>query len=151
MRVKDFLKAGHTPSLLCAFGYFDISFMVWVLLGPLAAFIAADLGLDLKQDAFRVTLISAVPLLGGSVLRLVLGLMTDRIGPRRTGLIGLSVTLVPLLIGWQIADSYGWVLVVGLLLGVAGASFAAALPLASRWYPPQYQGLAMGIAGTDEQ
>jgi NNP family nitrate/nitrite transporter-like MFS transporter len=89
----------------------------------------------------------AIPLLGGSVLRLVLGLMTDHIGARRTGIIGLALTLVPLLIGWLWADSYPMLLLVGLMLGVAGASFAAALPLASRWYPPQYQGMAMGIAG----
>src|SRR5207249_3920653 len=56
-------------------------------------------------------------------------------------------TLVPLLLGWLWAGSFWQLLVVGLLLGVAGASFAAALPLASRWYPPRYQGLALGIAG----
>ena len=89
----------------------------------------------------------AVPLLGGAVLRLVLGVLTDHIGARRTGIIGLALTLVPLLLGWLWADSFRKMLLVGLLLGVAGASFAAALPLASRWYPPQYQGLAMGIAG----
>ncbi|ANB61709.1 MFS transporter [Anoxybacteroides amylolyticum] len=49
--------------------------------------------------------------------------------------------------GWKFADHLSELYVVALLLGVAGASFAAALPLASRWYPPQYQGLAMGIAG----
>src|SRR5262245_19384675 len=49
--------------------------------------------------------------------------------------------------GWLWADSFSKVLLMGLPLGVAGASFAVALPLASRWYPPQYQGLAMGIAG----
>src|SRR5205807_4349828 len=80
-------------------------------------------------------------------LRVVLGLMTDHIGARRTGLIGLTLTLIPLLLGWLWADGYAQILVVGLLLGVAGASFAAALPLASRWYPPEYQGMAMGIAG----
>src|SRR5262249_23299569 len=69
------------------------------------------------------------------------------VGARKTGLIGLALTLVPLLAGWLWADSFPRVLLVGLMLGVAGASFAAALPLASRWYPPQYQGLAMGIAG----
>jgi NNP family nitrate/nitrite transporter-like MFS transporter len=62
-------------------------------------------------------------------------------------LIGLTLTVVPLLLGWLWADSFEKMLVVGAMLGVAGASFAAALPLASRWYPPQYQGLAMGIAG----
>jgi NNP family nitrate/nitrite transporter-like MFS transporter len=89
----------------------------------------------------------AVPLLGGSILRPVLGLLTDHIGARRTGLLGLATTAVPLLLGWLWVDSIWKMLVVGVLLGVAGASFAAALPLASRWYPPSYQGLAMGIAG----
>src|SRR6267154_396600 len=82
----------------------------------------------------------AVPMLGGALLRLVLGVLTDHIGARRTGILGLVLTLVPLLLGWLWVDSFATVLLVGLLLGVAGASFAAALPLASRWYPPQYQG-----------
>ena len=54
---------------------------------------------------------------------------------------------MPLLIGWKVASSLEHFYIVGLLLGIAGASFAVALPLASGWYPPQYQGLAMGIAG----
>jgi NNP family nitrate/nitrite transporter-like MFS transporter len=143
MHLRSFLKAGHTPSLVCAFLYFDISFMVWVLLGALANSIAPDLDLNDAERGFML----AVPLLGGSILRLVLGLLTDHIGARRTGIIGLTLTLLPLLLGWLWADSFSKVLLVGLLLGVAGASFAAALPLASRWYPPQYQGMAMGIAG----
>jgi NNP family nitrate/nitrite transporter-like MFS transporter len=117
--------------------------MVWVLLGALANAIVDQLRLN---DAQRGLMI-AVPLLGGALLRLVLGVLTDRLGARRTGLIGLTLTVVPLLLGWLWADDFGEVLCVGLLLGVAGASFAVALPLASRWYPPRYQGLAMGIAG----
>src|SRR5260370_27534153 len=73
--------------------------------------------------------------------------MTERCGGRRTGLIGLSVSLIPLALGWQLANTYGQFLALGLLLGVAGASFASALPLASGWYPPEHRGLAMGIAG----
>lgn len=143
MQLRGFLKAGHTPTLLCAFLYFDISFMVWVLLGALANSIVPDFGLNEAQRGLML----AVPLLGGSLLRLVLGVMTDCIGARRTGIMGLALTLVPLLVGWLWADSYAALLLVGLMLGVAGASFAAALPLASRWYPPQYQGMVMGIAG----
>ncbi len=143
MNVRDFLKAGHPPSLLAAFMYFDISFMVWVLLGALANSIVPDFQMSETQRGLLV----AVPLLGGAILRLVLGPLTDHIGARKTGLIGLILTLIPLLLGWLWADSFEKMLVVGLLLGVAGASFAVALPLASRWYPPQYQGLAMGIAG----
>jgi NNP family nitrate/nitrite transporter-like MFS transporter len=143
MDFRGFAKAGHWPSLLSAFLYFDTSFMVWVLLGALANSIVPDFELN---DAER-GLMLAIPLLGGSILRLVLGLMTDHIGARQTGIIGLVLTLLPLLMGWIWADSFPKILLVGLLLGVAGASFAAALPLASRWYPPEYQGMAMGIAG----
>jgi NNP family nitrate/nitrite transporter-like MFS transporter len=143
MQRRDFLRSGHWPTLLSAFLYFDISFMVWVLIGALGNSIAQDLGLDDAQKG----LVVAIPLLGGSLLRLVLGLLTDRIGARRTGMIGLALTLVPLLLGWRFVTSMSDLLIVGLMLGVAGASFAVALPLASRWYPPEHQGLAMGIAG----
>ncbi|HXG12410.1 MAG TPA: MFS transporter [Gemmataceae bacterium] len=143
MPLRGFLKAGHTPTLVCAFLYFDVSFMVWMLLGALANSIVPHFGLNEAQRGLMV----AVPLLGGALLRLVLGLLTDHIGARRSAILGLVLTVVPLLLGWLWADSFGKVLLVGLLLGVAGASFAAALPLAGRWYPPQYQGLAMGIAG----
>lgn len=143
MSLRDFRKAGHPPTLLSAFLYFDVSFMVWVILGPLGPFI----GETYKLSATQKGLLTAVPLLGGSFFRPVLGWMTERFGGRKTGLVGLTVTLLPLMLGWQVAHSFSAFLAVGLLLGVAGASFAAALPLASGWYPPQYQGLAMGIAG----
>src|SRR5713226_8077309 len=143
MQLRGFLKTGHTPTLFCAFLYFDISFMVWVLLGALANSIVPEFGLNEAQRGLML----AIPLLGGSILRIVLGLLTDHIGARRTGILGLVLTLLPLLLGWLWADSFPKILLVGLLLGVAGASFAAALPLASRWYPPEYQGIAMGIAG----
>src|SRR6185369_15638348 len=55
--------------------------------------------------------------------------------------------LLPLVIGWKFASSLHYFYALGLLLGIAGASFAVALPLAGTWYPPEYQGLAMGIAG----
>jgi NNP family nitrate/nitrite transporter-like MFS transporter len=143
MNLRDFRRVGHLPTLFCSFLYFDISFMVWVILGALANAIVPDYGLSPGQKGLMV----AVPLLGGALLRIPLGVMTDRLGGRRTGMIGLTLTAAPLLLGWLWADSFSDMLLVGLLLGVAGASFAVALPLASRWYPPQYQGLAMGIAG----
>ncbi len=143
MSLRGFRKAGHAPTLLSAFLYFDVSFMVWVMLGPLGPFIGEAMKLTTSQKG----MLTAVPLLGGSFFRPILGFMTERIGGRKTGMIGLGLTLIPLLLGWQFADSYGQFLALGLLLGVAGASFAAALPLASAWYPPEYQGLAMGIAG----
>ncbi len=143
MSVESFRKAGHWPTLLAAFLYFDVSFCVWYLLGPLANFVAEELHLSVTETGFLV----ATPLLGGSLLRLVMGALTDRLGPRRTGLLGIALTFVPLALGWLLADSLPRVFLMALLLGVPGASFAVALPLASRWYPPRYQGLVMGIAG----
>jgi NNP family nitrate/nitrite transporter-like MFS transporter len=140
---RRFLESGHLPTLIGALLYFDISFMVWVLLGPLAPFLREEFGLTATQQGFLV----ALPLLGGSCFRPLLGMLGDRIGGRRAGLIGLVVTVVPLALGWQVADRVEHFYVIGMLLGVAGASFAVALPLASRWYPPEHQGLAMGIAG----
>jgi NNP family nitrate/nitrite transporter-like MFS transporter len=142
-KTTSFMKSGHLPTLIGSFLYFDISFMVWVLLGGLGNYIATDLGLSPTQKG----LMTAIPLLSGAALRLVLGYMADEIGGRKTGLIGMALTLIPLMCGWLWMNSLSEVYLVGLLLGVAGASFAVALPLASRWYPPEHQGLAMGIAG----
>jgi NNP family nitrate/nitrite transporter-like MFS transporter len=143
MRIKDFMKSGHPPTLFSAFLYFDISFMVWVLIGVLGAYISKDFGLTATQKGFM----AAVPLLGGSIVRIPLGLMVDHIGPKKTGIIGQIIVLVPLLGVWIFARDFNALLSFGLLLGIAGGSFAVALPLASRWYPPQHQGVALGIAG----
>jgi MFS transporter, NNP family, nitrate/nitrite transporter len=141
---KEFLKAGHTPTLFAAFFYFDMAFMVWVVLGPLGVQAAADLQLNAAQKGLMV----AVPLLAGAVLRVVNGLLVDRIGPKTTGLIGQVIVIAGLLTAWFSGiHSFTQVVLLGVVLGVAGASFAVALPLASRWYPPQYQGIALGIAG----
>jgi len=141
---RSFWQAGHTPTLLAAFLYFDMSFMVWYLLGPLQVPLAQALQLDTQQRAMVV----AVPILSGAVLRLFLGMLADRIGARRTGLLAQGAVIVALLAAWRLGiDTYAQAIVLGLALGIAGASFAVALPLASRWYPPQHQGTAMGIAG----
>ena len=143
MDKKSFARSGHLPTLVSAFLYFDISFMVWVLFGPMTPFIAEQLHLSATQKG----LLTAVPLLGGSFFRPILGLLADRWGGRRVGLTGLVLTLVPLVLGWQFASQLWQLYMVGFLLGIAGASFAVALPLAGRWYPAEHQGLAMGIAG----
>ncbi|MGI4745753.1 MAG: nitrate/nitrite transporter [Janthinobacterium lividum] len=141
---KAFLKAGHLPTLFSAFFYFDMAFMVWVLLGPLGVQIAHTLHLNPAQKGLMV----AVPILSGALLRVVAGLLVDRLRPKRTGIIAQCIVLVTLLAVWLFGiPSYSAVLILGVLLGVAGASFAVALPLASRWYPPKYQGIALGIAG----
>ncbi len=143
MNKKSFATSGHLPTLFSAFLYFDVSFMVWVLFGPMTPFIADQMHLTATQKG----LLTAIPLLGGSFFRPILGLLADRIGGRRAGLIGLTLTLVPLILGWHYASTLWHFYVIGFLLGIAGASFAVALPLAGRWYPAEHQGLAMGIAG----
>jgi len=141
---REFLKAGHLPTLLSAFFYFDMSFMVWVMLGPLAVQISQDLHLNAAQKGFMV----ALPVLAGALLRVVNGILVDHLRPRRAGLIGQVVVIVGLAVAWSVGvTSYAGTLWLGVILGVAGASFAVALPLASRWYPPQFQGTALGIAG----
>jgi NNP family nitrate/nitrite transporter-like MFS transporter len=133
---------GHKPTVFAAFLHFDLSFMIWVLLGALGVSISESLGLSAAQKGLMV----AVPILSGSVMRIPLGLLSDRFGGRRVGIAMLLALYVPLLAGWRAGTSLGVLIAVGLMLGVAGASFAVVLPLASRWYPPERQGLVMGIA-----
>ncbi len=141
---RDFWKSGHTPTLLSAFLYFDIAFMVWVMLGPLGVQIAATLELTAAQKGMMV----ATPVLAGALLRILMGLLVDHLKPKKAGLIGQVVVMAALLWAWLFGiHSYREILILGAALGFAGASFAVALPLASRWYPPQHQGTALGIAG----
>ncbi|MEC5399626.1 nitrate/nitrite transporter [Uliginosibacterium sp. H1] len=141
---KSFLQAGHTPTLLAAFLYFDLAFMVWVLLGPLGVQIAADLGLTPAQKGLMV----ATPLLTGALLRIVMGVLVDQLKPKLAGAIGQVIVMAALFFAWHFGiHSFNEVLVLAAFLGVAGSSFAVALPLASRWYPPEHQGTALGIAG----
>lgn len=141
---SGFWASGHVPTLIAAFLYFDFAFMVWVLLGPLAPDIARALALTPAQKGLMV----AVPTLAGAALRVVNGLLVDRIGPKRSGAISQVIVIAGLFAGWTLGvTSFAGTLALGVVLGFAGASFAIALPLASRWYPPAHQGKAMGLAG----
>ena len=144
MEKSSFWKAGHTPTLLASFFYFDLSFMVWVILGPLAVQIAGDLHLTAAQKGLMV----ATPLLSGALLRIVMGVLVDHLKPKKAGIIGQVIVMGGMLWAW-LGDlsTYHAMLALGVLLGFAGAAFAVALPLASRWYPPEHQGTALGIAG----
>ncbi len=140
----SFWKAGHTPTLIAAFLYFDLAFMVWVLLGPLAPMIAKTLMLTPAEKGLMV----ATPTLMGALLRVVNGLLVDRIGPKLSGAISQVIVIIGLFTAWAMGiDSFEGTLALGVVLGFAGASFAIALPLASRWYPAEHQGKAMGLAG----
>lgn len=144
MNLKAFKESGHWPTLLTSFLYFDFSFMVWTMLGVLGLYIAEALHLSVGQKTTMV----AVPILAGAVLRILLGFLVDRIGAKNTGLLSQTTVILALAAAWQFGlPNYGMTLVMGLALGVAGASFAVALPQAGRWYPPKMQGAVMGLAG----
>lgn len=141
---SSFWKAGHAPTLFAAFLYFDLSFMVWYLLGPLAVQIATDLQLTTQERGLLV----ATPILAGAILRVIMGWLADRLSPKTAGLIGQCLVIIALALAWRLGiHSFEQALLLGVGLGVAGASFAVSLPLASQWYPAQHQGKAMGIAG----
>lgn len=151
MNLKALRHEGHWPTLLAAFLYFDFSFMVWTMLGPLAPEINETMvahqgaGMDPNQIA---TLL-ALPILSGALLRIVLGFFVDRIGAKKTALIAQSIVIAALFYTWMKAEAitYHELLVVALALGLAGASFAVALPQAGQWYPPHLQGVVLGLAG----
>jgi NNP family nitrate/nitrite transporter-like MFS transporter len=144
LKFSSLRTAGHWPTLLTAFLYFDFSFMVWTVLGPLGAQIGDSLGLSDAQRGLMV----AVPTLAGAVLRIVLGLLVDRIGGKNTGLLAQIIVMAGLTYAWIFGlSSFTATICFGAILGFAGASFAVALPQAGRWYPPHMQGLVMGLAG----
>ncbi len=144
MKLSDLKHSGHWPTLLTAFLYFDFSFMAWTVLGALGAQIGESLHLDAGQNGLMV----ATPILGGAILRLVLGLLVDRIGAKTTGIIAQIIVMTGLAAAWLLGvPTLTTVLIFGGILGFAGASFAVALPQAGRWYPPNMQGVVMGLAG----
>jgi NNP family nitrate/nitrite transporter-like MFS transporter len=144
MTFRDFKKTGHWPTLLASFLYFDFSFMTWVTLGPLIMYISRDLAIPVGEKFNLV----AIPILAGAILRLPIGILCDHVGAKRTGMTAQLIVIAGVayaaLVGLSGVDQ---VKLLGVVLGLAGASFAVALPQASRWYPPQYQGIVMGIAG----
>ena len=107
--------------------------MVWTVLGPLGVQIGETLGLSAEQKGLMV----AVPILSGAVLRILLGLLVDRIGAKNTGVIAQLTVIAGLAWAWILGlTNFQATLLLGLVLGFAGASFAVALPQAGRWYPP---------------
>ena len=146
MKLSDLKNSGHWPTLLAAFLYFDFSFMVWTVLGPLGAQIGETLNLSPQEKGLMV----AIPILAGAVLRILLGLLVDRVGAKKAGVTAQLVVIAALALAWIFGlPSFPATLLMGIALGFAGASFAVALPQAGRWYPPNMQGVVMGLAGRE--
>lgn len=140
---KTFLKAGHPPTLFSAFLYFDFCFAIWVLNGAMAPFISEEFNLSPAQKGFMIS----VPILAGAIMRFPLGVLAQYIGRKNAALTEMTLIFFAMLFGYYLVKDYDDVLKMGVLLGIAGASFGVALSLGSGWFPPKYKGLAMGIAG----
>jgi len=150
MKFGELRKEGHFPTLLAAFLYFDFSFMVWTMLGPLATEIGESLAMHgFVMSASQKATLLALPVLSGAVLRIVLGFGVDRFGAKKTALGAQSIVIASLFYAYMVGEriSYNELLAVALGLGFAGASFAVALPQAGQWYPPHLQGVVLGLAG----
>lgn len=140
---RTFLKAGHPPTLFASFLYFDFCFAVWVLNGAMAPFISEAFHLTAAQKGFMIS----VPILAGAFMRFPLGILAQYIGRKNAAMVEMGLIMAALAFGYLFISSYDHVLAMGVLLGIAGASFGVALSLGSGWFPPQYKGLAMGLAG----
>ncbi|MBX3606018.1 MAG: NarK/NasA family nitrate transporter [Piscinibacter sp.] len=140
---KAFLQSGHWPTLFASFLYFDFCFAVWVLNGAMGPFISETFHLDAAQKGFMLS----VPILAGALMRFPLGVLSQYIGRKNAALVEMSLIVAALSFGYFAVDTYDEVILMGVLLGIAGASFGVALSLGSGWFPPKYKGLAMGLAG----
>ena len=132
-----------TRQLTLATIAFTICFYGWSLLGPLSPDLQESLGLS----DFETSAMVAVPVLLGSLMRIPLGWITDRLGGRRVFTALMAFTPLPLigLALWH--DALAPIIGFGFLLGFAGASFAVGVPFVNGWYPPERQGFALGIYG----
>ena len=139
----DSLKSGNWKALVACFLYFDTGFTTWVMFGPLAPFISKQLTLSPTQAGFLV----AVPVLAASIVRVTLGNLFQSVSGRKLALMSISLSSIPaFVLMLPIIPTYTLLLVLGVFLGIGGASFAVALPMAGSSYPPRVQGLVLGLA-----
>jgi MFS transporter, NNP family, nitrate/nitrite transporter len=126
---------------------FAVNFWAWALISPLGPMFrdTGSLGELTESD---VALLVAVPVLVGSLGRIVVGALTDRYGGRVMFPLISAVTIAPILfIAFVALDSYTLLLVGGFFLGIAGTAFAVGVPFVNAWFPPERRGLAIGIFG----
>ena len=141
--LRGAMKSGHPPTLFAAFLYFDFCFAVWVLNGAMGPFLTQSLHLTPVQTG----LIISIPTFAGALMRFPLGLLSQYIGRKNAAIVEMSLIILAMLYGYYFVSGYGDVLAMGVLLGIAGASFGVALSLGAGWFPQEHKGLAMGIAG----
>jgi NNP family nitrate/nitrite transporter-like MFS transporter len=140
---KIFARAGHMPTLFAAFLYFSFSCCIWVLNGAMAPFIGETFQLTPAQKGLMLS----IPIIAGALMRFPLGVLAQYIGRKSATLVEMGLIAVAMLFGFFFVHSFNDLLAMGVLLGIAGASFGVALSLGSGWFPPQHKGLAMGLVG----
>ena len=138
-----FLRAGHAPTLFASFFYFAFSCCIWVLNGAMAPFISETFNLSPAQKGLMLS----VPIIAGALMRFPLGILSQYIGRKNATLVEMGLISLAMLFGFFFVHSFNDLLAMGVLLGIAGASFGVALSLGSGWFPPQHKGLAMGLVG----
>jgi NNP family nitrate/nitrite transporter-like MFS transporter len=141
MRRTESKGAGR--ALVLATLAFFTCFYVWSLFGPLSPAIQHDLKLSEVQLGWLV----AVPVVLGSLMRVPMGVLTDRYGARRTFPSLMAFTALPLLAIAVWHTSFATLIASGFLLGFTGSSFAIGVPYVSRWYSKERQGFALGMYG----
>ena len=140
---RTFLKSGHAPTLGAAFFYFSFSCCIWVMNGAMAPFISETYQLSPTQKGVMLS----IPIFAGALMRFPLGVLAQYIGRKNATLVEMGMILLALLFGFFFVSSYESLLAMGVLLGIAGASFGVALSLGSGSFPARYKGLAMGLVG----
>lgn len=139
----------RTPTVMLAMATigFAVNFWAWALISPLGPLFRknGDLGTLSESD---VALMVAVPVVVGSLGRIVVGALTDRYGGRVMFPLISAITIVPILfLAFFALDSYALILVGGFFLGIAGTSFAVGVPFVNAWFPPERRGFAVGVFG----
>jgi MFS transporter, NNP family, nitrate/nitrite transporter len=141
--LRDFRQSGHMPTLWAAFMYFSFSCCIWVMNGAMAPFISESFQLSPAQKGLMLS----IPIFAGALMRFPLGVLAQYIGRKNATLVEMVLIAVALLFGVFFVHSFNDLLAMGVLLGIAGASFGVALSLGSGWFAPQHKGLAMGLVG----
>jgi MFS transporter, NNP family, nitrate/nitrite transporter len=134
--------AGASRNLILATFAFAVAFVGWSLIAPLGKRFQDDL--DLTNT--RTLMLTAVPVVLGSLLRIPVGALTDRLGGRVMFPVVLAVSAIPAAV-FGFVDGYAALIVVGFFLGIAGSSFAVGVPFVAGWYPKERQGFALGVYG----
>lgn len=121
---------------------FTVCFMIWMMLAVVGIKVQEEMGFNQTQYGILI----ALPVLSGSLIRVPLGILTDKFGGRIV-LFALMAISVPAIFLMSYANQYWHFLAIGLLMGLAGGSFSVGTPYVARWFPKHQQGMAMGVFG----